>query len=92
MKKIAVALVATLALTGLTACQADSDACKGDSGVVADKDRDWRSSTKSWDYDLTILRADGTTYEKDVTSTAYDWYKRGSKYPSVKHCKADPES
>ena len=74
-----------LVVGSLAGCGGTDSDCQGDPGVVTDKD--WDSNGKrADDYDITVLRADGSTYEKDVTSTGYDWYKRGSKFPSAKHC------
>ncbi len=92
-----VAVLAAVALAlGATGCGASDDDCQGGAGKVTAKDYDPSYTTgrgthkvhHSADYELTILKADGTTYEKDVSSTAYDdWYKVGSAFPSVKHCK-----
>lgn len=83
------ALVSTVAMTGallLSGCGASDADCQGDPGRVVEKD--WDSNGKrADDYDVTVERADGRRYEKDVTSTAYDWVSKGSRWPSVKHCK-----
>ena len=84
-----------LILASVAGCGASDSDCKGDPGKVTEKDYDPSYTTgkgaskthHSADYDVTILRANGTTYEKDVSSTAYDWVKVGSKWPSAKHCK-----
>lgn len=91
------AVAASAALIfGATACGASDSDCQGDPGRVSAKDYDAAYTTGSKahkvhhnaEYELTIVRADGTTYEKDVTSTAYnEWYKVDSKFPSVKNCK-----
>lgn len=88
--RVALALGAVgLVVGSLAGCGASDSDCQGDPGKVTEKDYDATSKTNTTaDYELTILRADGkSTYEKDVSSTAYDdWYKVGSKFPSSKHC------
>lgn len=99
MKRIITALAAVAAalalMFGATACGGSDSDCQGDAGRVTGKDYDPGYTTGSGkhkvshsaDYDLTITRPDGTTYDKDVTSTAYnDWYRRGGKFPSPEHC------
>lgn len=84
------AVAASVALIfGATGCGADDSDCQGDPGKITAKEYDKATKTDSTaDYELTIQKADGTTYEKEVTSKAYDdWYKVGSKFPSSKHCK-----
>lgn len=82
MKKI-MGLIAALALgiTALTGCGASDHDRSGDPGKVSDRERKYKSSTKTYDYDLTVTRPDGTSYEIDVTSSAYDHCYRGSAYP-----------
>lgn len=91
------AITATVALIfGTAACGADDSDCQGDPGKVTDRDTDTdrtttgtgknKSTTTTTTYEITILKADGTTYEKDVSSSAYDWYVRGAKFPHPKHC------
>jgi hypothetical protein len=88
------AVAATVALM-LTGCGADDSDCQGDPGKVSAKDYDAAYTTgkgthkthHSAEYELTIIKADGTTYEKDVSSEAYDnWYKVGSKFPHPTKC------
>lgn len=93
MRKATTALMAVVVTAFvITGCEADSDACKGPRGVVTGKDRDYHHTTKTWDHDLTIRADGGAQYQKDVTSTAYRWYKVGSRYPSAKHCKGGEEA
>lgn len=74
----------TLLLTG---CGTGPDDHRGDPGTVVDRDSDYwttkvgKVTTSHWDYDLTIRRPDGTTYDLDVTSSGYDHCYRGSAYP-----------
>jgi hypothetical protein len=81
------AAVASLALIfGMTACGASDSDCQGDPGRVVEKDYDSNGKAPD-DWDVTVERdKDGTQYEKDVTSTAFDWVHKGSRWPSVKHC------
>jgi hypothetical protein len=91
---VTVVLMTAALVLGTVACGASDEDCKGDPGTVVEKDRDShvthtgtgknRHTSTSYDYDLTIQRKDGSTYEKDVTSTAYGWYKDGSHFPSKK--------
>jgi hypothetical protein len=92
----------TLAAVGMAAgslvgCGASDSDCQGDPGKVTAKDTDTDSKTTgtgknrhtstTTEYELTVLRADGSTYEKSVSSSAYDdWYKVGSRFPSTAHC------
>lgn len=82
MKKIT-GLIAALALgiAALTGCGASEHDRSGDPGKVSGREKEYKSSTKSYDYDLTVTRPDGTSYEIDVTSSAYDHCYRGSAYP-----------
>lgn len=73
---VSAAVAGALALTG---CGPDDK--RGDAGQVTGRDRDYYSSTKTWDYDLTIRRPDGSEYELDVTRRGYDRCFRGSAYP-----------
>lgn len=94
-KKIVTVLVAVLmalALALLTGCGASDSDCQGDPGRVLEKDSDPATKHRVADYDVVIQRdnprkGQDPTYEKDVTSTAYDWVKKGSRWPSSKHCK-----
>lgn len=54
----------------------------GDPGRVHDKDRTWTQSTKQWDYDLRVERADGSRYWIDVSYDIYDDCVRGARYPA----------
>lgn len=74
---VAAAVAGVLALTG---CSTPDDK-RGDAGKVVERDSDYYSSTKQWDYDLTIKRVDGTEYDLDVTRRGYDHCYRGSSYP-----------
>lgn len=77
--------VAVMAL--VTGCGASADDRNGDPGTVVSRDEDhWTSGSRKHrvhhsDYTLTIQRADGTTYDKDVSSAAYDHCYRRSSYP-----------
>lgn len=86
------ALLAAFALTGCGSGVEASDKT-GDPGRVHDKSSEtdtWTTGTgrnkvrhSDTEYDLVIKRPDGSTYEKDdVSETAYDRCKRGSKFPS----------
>lgn len=81
-----------LAVGSMTGCGASDGDCQGDKGKVSAKEQDTettgtgKNKTTTYEYELTILREDGTTYEKDVSSTAYDWYKRGSTFPHPSKC------
>jgi len=85
-----------LVVLTLSGCGADDSDCQGDPGTVSAREKDSdttstgtgknKTTTTTTDYELTITREDGTSYEKEVSSTAYDWYKTGSQFPSVKHC------
>lgn len=85
--RLCLALAAiTLTVGSLAGCGASDSDCQGDKGRVTAKDYDpsyttGRGSNKvthSADYDLTILRADGTTYD--------NWYKVGSTFPHPSKC------
>lgn len=82
MRKIfALVTAATLAaVLGLTACSTPDDK-RGDPGIVRDRDYDPQTKHTTADYDLTIERPDGSTYDLDVTSGGYDHCYRSSKYP-----------
>lgn len=80
-----VVMVLSFALAG---CGASEEDRSGDPGKVVDRDSDtWTTGSRNHrvthhDYDLTIKRSsDGTEYEKDVSSAAYDHCYRGSSYP-----------
>lgn len=93
MKRIAL-LITTLAASfalmfTATGCGASDDDCKGDAGTVTGKDYDPSRKGRSADYDVTVQRPDGSTYERDVSQTAYDWVKVGSRWPSSRHCTPD---
>lgn len=87
------ALIVSLFVLGVvfaaTGCGASDSDCKGDPGKVIEKDYDAWTKTTSADWDVTVLREDDTTYEKDLSSTAYDWYKVGGKFPHPTKCTAD---
>lgn len=74
----------TLALISLTfagvGCGVSEEDSKGDPGVITEKDHD-SNGKKADDYDFTVKRADGSTYEKDVSSFAFDSCYVGSKFP-----------
>lgn len=88
MKKI-MGLIAGLVLgiTALTGCGASEHDRSGDPGKISDRDSDhWttksgKTTTHHYDYDLTVTRKDGTSYEIDVTSAAFDHCYVGSSYP-----------
>lgn len=79
---VAVAAAVALALTG---CGPDDE--RGDPGRVVDREESiWTTrsagvTTVHYDYDLTIRRPDGTTYELDVSHSGFDRCYRGSSYP-----------
>jgi hypothetical protein len=88
---LAVLTGAALVMATLSGCGASDDDCKGDPGRITEKDEDSSynksSKTTTYDYDITVLRADNTTYEKDISETAYDdWYKVGGKFPHPTKC------
>lgn len=99
IRKTTTALTAVAAsvvlIFGMTGCGASDSDCQGDPGRVTEKDSDpaYTSGSGSHkvhhsaDYELTILKPDGTTYEKDVTSTGYDWYRVGGEFPHPTKCK-----
>lgn len=81
MLKLAAMTLAVLLAVLLTGCGPDDE--RGDPGKVTGRDRDYSSSTKVWDYDLTIKRtSDGKEYELDVSRSGYDHCYRGSSYPT----------
>lgn len=80
-------VVAALALL-LTGCGANDHDRSGDPGKVTDRDEDhWTTGSRKHrvyhsDYDLTIKRSsDGTEYDIDVSSAAFDHCYQGSSYP-----------
>lgn len=79
MLKIAAMSLAVLLTVLLTGCGKNDK--RGDAGRVTDRERSYSSSTKIWDYDLTIRREDGSSYELDVSRRGYDHCYRGSSYP-----------
>jgi hypothetical protein len=94
---LAVLTGTALVMATLSGCGASDDDCKGDPGTVTEREAEdhkvttgtgtKKTTTTTTEYELTITRADGTTYEKEVSSTAYDdWYKTDSEFPSSKHC------
>lgn len=96
--RLLIAVSALALIVGTVAgCGASDDDCQGDKGTVSAKDYDPAYTTgkgthkthHSAEYEITILKADGSTYEKDVSSTAYDWYKVGGKFPHPTKCTAD---
>lgn len=78
MKKIIAGLLIALAL--VVGCSTPDDK-RGDPGIVKERDKESATKHSSADYDLTIERKDGTTYDLDVTSGGFDHCYRGSKYP-----------
>lgn len=88
MKKIAgfagALVLSVLVLTGCGATAADRS---GDPGKVSGRDEShWttksgKTTIHHYDYDLTVTRKDGTSYEIDVTESAFDHCYRGSAYP-----------
>ncbi len=78
--QLALAALASAVALLVTGCSTPPDD-RGDAGKVVEREKDWKSSTKTYDYDLTIRRPDGTEYELDVTSGGYDHCYRGSSYP-----------
>lgn len=78
--QLAALTLAVLLTVLLTGCGKDDE--RGDPGKVTGRDKDYSSATKTWDYDLTIRRADGTEYELDVSRRGYDRCYRGSSYPT----------
>jgi hypothetical protein len=75
----AVAMGAALAL-GTVACGVTADDRNGDPGKIVEKDHD-ANGKRADDYDFVIKRADGSTYEKDVTGSAFKSCYVGSSYP-----------
>jgi hypothetical protein len=79
------AVLATAAVLALAGCGPDDH--RGDPGKVVDREESFyttrvgKTTTQHWDYDLTIRRPDGSTYELDVSEDAYDRCYRGSSYP-----------
>jgi hypothetical protein len=96
--RVLAVLTGTLLLAAtLSGCGADDSDCQGDRGKVSAKEID-TNGKQADDYELTIRRTVdagqdrpvGSTYEREVTQTAYDdWYRVGSNYPSTKHCTTD---
>lgn len=90
--RIAATLSAAALVFGATACGASDSDCQGDPGRVTARDTDTdttgtgKNKTTSVTYEITVLRPDGTTYEKDVSNAAYDWYVRGARFPHPDHC------
>lgn len=84
------AVITLIVLGTVLGCSTPDDG-RGDPGKVVDREAShWtttsgtgKSRTTVWhhDYDLTIRRPDGSTYELDVTEDGYDHCYRGSGYP-----------
>jgi hypothetical protein len=72
--------LASLALAGVSCGVSDADK-SGDPGKIIEKDWD-SNGKKADDYDFTVKRADGSTYEKDVSSFAFESCYVGSKFPN----------
>lgn len=86
--QLILASLAVAVATLVTGCGASDADRSGDPGKVVDRDKDhWttgsgKNRVHHYDYDLVIQRSsDGTEYEKDVSSAAYDHCYRGSSYP-----------
>lgn len=80
--KIVTALAAAALTVGLSAgCGVTAEDKNGDPGKIIEKDHD-ANGNRADDYDFTIKRPDGTTYEKDVTASAFDSCYVGSSYPA----------
>lgn len=79
MRKSRTTLTATAvaALLALTACSPK----QGPAGTVVDKDRDWKSSTKTYRYELTTRDQDGIEHEFKVGKSDYKACYHGSAYP-----------
>lgn len=71
------ATAAATLLLALTACGYG----QGPAGTVVGKDRDWKPSTKTYRYELTIRDNDGVETEFKVGKSDYDACYRGSAYP-----------
>lgn len=84
-RAVLVLAAVALAVGSMTACGADDSDCQGDPGKVTAKVYDHDKNGDS-EYELTVQRADGSTYEKDVSPKAYGWYKRGSTFPHPTKC------
>ena len=85
MKRRAIAAVAAAVALLLAGCSEDDH--RGDPGKVVDREESFymtkvgKTQVHHWDYDLTIRRPDGSTYELDVSENAYDRCYQGSSYP-----------
>lgn len=82
-RRMAAALVVVLLLFAgvlLVGCGVSEQDSQGDPGVITEKDHD-SNGKRADDWDFTIRRADGSSYEKDVSSAAYDTCYVGSKFP-----------
>ncbi|WP_055566026.1 hypothetical protein [Streptomyces atriruber] len=78
MRRLLVAVLAAVALA-LAGCGPTYP--EGPAGKVVDKDRDYKSSTKTYKYELTTRDNKGQQHEFRVSSSDYDDCVRGARYP-----------
>ena len=71
--------VAATLLLALAACNNSYE--QGPAGQVVGKDRDYKSSTKTYRYELTTRDKQGVETEFKVSKSDYDACYQGSAYP-----------
>lgn len=88
MRKIVTTVFAAVAVLALSTGCDTTHGDDGDPGTVTGRDKDsWttksgKTTIHHFDYDLTVRRADGSTYEIDVSEDVYDHCYTGSAYPA----------